>query len=143
MICPTCVFLCRRQQVQEIPEEEVTLSELVYDLLLKGGGNSKRLAPSAASECLLHARLGLRFVQVPAIMSAVEEGEDGLVAAKEVADAVAGVMCALKELDNRQRESPEDETVHEFKASRHTEGFAKAAGLDAEEFEVNWERSSS
>lgn len=112
------------------------LSDLVYDLLLEGGGNNKRLAPSAASECLLHAGLGLRFVQVPAIMSAVEEGEDGLVAAKEVSNAVAGVMCALKELDNRQRESPEDETVHEFKASRHTEGFAKAAGLDAEEFEV-------
>ena len=77
-----------------------------------------------------------RATKVPAIMSAVTVGEDGIVAAKEVADAVAGVMCALNRLESRQYHSAEDASVNEFRATRQAEGLAKVAGLDAEEFKV-------
>ncbi len=69
-------------------------------------------------------------------MSAVTVSEDGIVAAKEVADAVAGIMCALKQLESRQYQSVEDASVSEFRASRQAEGLAKVAGLNAEEFQV-------
>lgn len=69
-------------------------------------------------------------------MSAVTVGEDGIVAAKEVADAVAGVMCALNQLESRQYQSAEDASVNEFRATRQAEGLAKVAGLDADEFKV-------
>lgn len=128
--------LATAHQVQQVPEEEVTLREHVHGLLLKANGNNKHLVSSAASDCLLNAGLGLRFVQVPAIMSAVEEGVDGMVAAEEVASAVAGVMCALKQLDTRQRESPEDETVSKFKAARQVMCLVKIGGFDADEFKV-------
>lgn len=75
-------------------------------------------------------------------MSAVTVSEDGVVAAKEVADAVAGVMCALKQLESRQYESAEDECVTEFRASRQAEGLAKVAGLNADEFTVRRENLS-
>lgn len=75
-------------------------------------------------------------------MSAVTVSEDGVVAAKEVADAVAGVMCALKQLENRQHESAEDECVTEFRASRQSEGLAKVAGLNADEFTVRRDKLS-
>lgn len=74
--------------------------------------------------------------QVSAIMSAVTVGEDGIVAVKEVADAVAGVMCALKQLETRQHLSSEDAGVNEFKASRQAEGRATVAGMDADGFKV-------
>lgn len=74
--------------------------------------------------------------QVPAIMSAVTVGKDGVVAAKEVADAVAGVMCALNQLESRQYQSAEDASVNEFRATRQAEGLAKVAGLNADEFKV-------
>lgn len=69
-------------------------------------------------------------------MSAVTVSEDGIVAAKEVAEAVAGIMCALKQLESRQHQSMEDASVNEFRASRQAEGLAKVAGLNAEEFKV-------
>lgn len=69
-------------------------------------------------------------------MSAVTVGEDGIVAAKEVADAVAGVMCALNQLESRQYQSAEDASVNEFRATRRAEGLAKVAGLGADEFKV-------
>lgn len=105
-------------------------------LLLKANGNNGRLTSSAASEYLLNAGLGLRFVQVHAAMSVVEEGEDGLMEATEITNAVAGVMCALKQLHTRQYENKDDETVNVFKTSRQIEGLAKVAGLDADEFKV-------
>lgn len=74
-------------------------------------------------------------------MSAVSVGEDGIVAAKEVADAVAGVMCALNQLESRQYQSAEDASVNEFRTTRQAEGLAKVAGLDADEFKVRpWTR---
>lgn len=113
------------------------MRDRVHALLLKAHGrNNGRLTSSAASECLLNAGLGLRFVQVHAVMSVVEEGEDGLMEAMEVANAVAGVMCALKQLHTRQHANKDDETVNVFKTSRQTEGLAKVAGLDADEFKV-------
>lgn len=127
---------CPRRKVQEIPEEEVVLRGRVHDLLLKANENNERLTASAASTCLRNAGLGLRFVQVPAIMSTVEEGPDGLLAAHEVANAVAGVMCALKQLHTRQHESAEHETVISFKASRQAEGFAQVTGINADDFKV-------
>lgn len=69
-------------------------------------------------------------------MSAVTTGEDGIVAANDVADAVAGVMCALKQLESRQIHSAEDASVNDFKNSRQAEGLAKVADLDAVEFKV-------
>lgn len=77
-----------------------------------------------------------RATQVPAIMSAVTVGKDGNVAAKEVADAVAGVMCALNQLECRQNQSSKDASVNNFRATRQAEGLAKVAGLDADEFKV-------
>lgn len=124
------------EQVQEIPEEEMVLSERIRDLLLKANGNEERLPAAVASECLLNAGLGLRFVQVPAMMSAIDEGEDGLVDSREVANAAAGIMCALKKIHARQLASAEDVTVKDFKASRRPEGLARVSGLDVDEFEV-------
>lgn len=69
-------------------------------------------------------------------MSAVTVGEDGVVAATEVADAVAGVVCALNHLESRQCQSAEDASVNEFRATRQAEGLAKVAGLGADEFKV-------
>lgn len=124
-------------QVQEVPEEEMAISKRVHGILLKANGNRERMRPSTASECLTHAGLGLRFVQVPAIISAVEDGEDGLFAAEEVANAVAGVMCALKQLHARQHANDSDEKVEVFKTSRKAEGLAKVSGLNADEFKVS------
>lgn len=67
----------------------------------------------------------------------MQEGEDGLMATEEVANAVAGVMCALKQLHMRQNASIEDETVIEFRTARKTENLAKVAGLTADEFTVS------
>ena len=69
-------------------------------------------------------------------MSAVTVSADGIVMAKEVADAVAGVMCALKQLESRQHQSAEDASVNEFRASRQAEGLATVAGMTADEFKV-------
>lgn len=70
-------------------------------------------------------------------MSEVEEDKDGVVAAQEVANAVAGVMCALEQLHIRQHAPEEDETVTVFKAAREMEGSSKVAGLNADEFTVS------
>lgn len=128
--------MIRYEQVQEIPEEEIVLSERIRNLLLNANGNEERLPAAVASECLLNAGLGLRFVQVPAMMSSVDEDEDGLVDSKEVANAAAGIMYALKQIHARQLVSAEDETVKDFKTSRRPEGLARVAGLDVDEFEV-------
>lgn len=114
----------------------MVLSERIRNLLLKANGDEERLPAAVASECLLNAGLGLRFVQVPAMMSAVDEGEDGLVDSKEVANAAAGIMHALKKIHARQVVSAEDITVKDFKTSRRPEGLDKVSGLDVDEFEV-------
>lgn len=69
-------------------------------------------------------------------MSAVAIGDDGIVAAKEVAEAVAGVVCALSHLESRQNLCGEDASVTEFRATRQAEGLAQVAGLGADEFKV-------
>ena len=117
----------------------MVLSERVHDLLLKANGNKIRLSAAAASECLLNAGLGLRFVQVPAMMSTVAEGEDGLVHSRDVASAAAGIMCALKKIHARQLVSADDETVQAFKTSRQAEGLVRVSGLDADQFKVKKE----
>lgn len=126
----------KHRQVQEIPEEESALIERVRKILLEANGQNERLTSSAASECLANAGLGLRFVQVPAIMSAVEEGEDGLVEVEEVANAVAGIMCALNQMHSWQQEGSGNQTVTDFKVTRQAEGIATVAGLDADGFKV-------
>ncbi|CAN0314494.1 unnamed protein product [Ectocarpus sp. 12 AP-2014] len=133
-VCFSMIVEILSDKVQEIPEEEMALRERVYSILVEANGGDEHMTSLGASECLYNAGLGLRYVQVPAIMSTVTVSEDGVVAAKEVADAVAGVMCALKQLESRQHESAEDECVTEFRASRQAEGLAKVAGLNADEF---------
>ena len=51
-------------QVQEIPEEEVALSERVHGILLAANGGEERMIATEVSECLYNAGLGLRYVQV-------------------------------------------------------------------------------
>eukprot|EP00752_Nemacystus_decipiens_P005237 g4753.t1 len=135
-VCFSMMVEILSDKVQEVPEEEVALSERVYDILLAANGGEERMVASDASDCLYRAGLGLRYVQVPAIMSAVTVGEDGIVAANEVADAVAGVMCALNHLQSRQHHSEGDASVNRFRATRQAEGLAKVAGLDSEEFKI-------
>ncbi len=53
-----------RTQVQEIPDEETALRERVHGILLTSNGGNERMTPSAASEILYNAGLGLRYVQV-------------------------------------------------------------------------------
>ncbi|CAM9894252.1 unnamed protein product, partial [Hapterophycus canaliculatus] len=131
-VCFSMIVEILSDKVQEVPEEEMALRERVHGILLNANGSNDGMTSSAASDYLYGAGLGLRYVS--AIMSAVTVGDDGIVAAKEVADAVAGVMCALKQLERRQYLSAEDASVSEFKASRQAEGRAKVAGMDADEF---------
>ncbi|CAM9731190.1 unnamed protein product [Scytosiphon promiscuus] len=138
-VCFSMIVEILSDKVQEVPEEEMALRERVHGILLQVDGGGEGMTPSAASECLYDAGLGLRYVS--AIMSAVTAREDGMVAVKEVADAVAGVMCALKQLERRQHQSAEDATVSEFKASRRGEGRAKVAGMDADDFKAKLGRA--
>lgn len=114
----------------------MVLATRVQSLLMKATRNKDRLTSSAASECLINAGLGLRFVQVPAIMSTIEEGEDGLMSVDEVANAVAGVMSALEKLHAQQHTSKNDEIVTKFKESRQIQLLTSVAGFDENEFKV-------
>lgn len=70
-------------------------------------------------------------------MSEVEEDEDGLVRIEEVANTVAGVACALKQLHTRQHTMEGEKTLTVFKAARETKDLAKMAGLDTDQFNVS------
>lgn len=51
-------------QVQEIPEEEVALSERVHGILLAANGGEELMTTSGVSDILYKAGLGLRYAQV-------------------------------------------------------------------------------
>ncbi|CAM9106027.1 unnamed protein product [Pylaiella littoralis] len=133
-VCFSMIVEVLSDKVQEVPKAEIALRERVHGILLEANGGDSHMTSSEASDFLYKAGLGLRYVQVLAIMSAVTAGEDRIVEANDVADAVAGVMCALKQLESRQAYSKEDTSVNEFRNSRQAEGLAKVAGLDVNEF---------
>ncbi|CAM9177686.1 unnamed protein product, partial [Discosporangium mesarthrocarpum] len=98
-ICLSMIVEVLSDKMQEVPQEEQAMAHHIAKLLTEAkqrcGG---RLTAGDASDCLNRADLGLRFVQVCAIMSEVEESAEGEVEVESVATAAAGMTMALNSL---------------------------------------------
>ncbi|CAM9230470.1 unnamed protein product [Choristocarpus tenellus] len=134
-ICISMMIEVLSEKIQEVPQEEKALIKHITTLLNTASqGTSERLTHMAASECLNRADLGLRFVQVHAIMCEVHMTADGFVNVQDVAETAAGVITALRTLHKGQKASMDCATTDFYKSAYKKEDFSRVAGLAEQEF---------